>query len=366
MAFFNYNGIKVSGIASAVPTKVVKVDDFIPKFGADIIERYKKMTGIEQLRETHEKQTASDLGYVAAEKLLTEKGINRDEIGFLFFVSHSFDYMKPATACVLQHRLNLSKECAAMDISLGCSGFVYGLMTACATLSASDQSKALVIVGESSRRIGYPEDRSVVMLIGEAGSAMLLEKTDEESKISGMLRTDGSRFKSIIVPAGGYRNMFAPHEPMVWADENVRTLYNANMNGLEVFNFTLAEVPKVMRDFAEREHHDICDYDAIILHQANGYILKQISRKIKVPKEKIPVVLDKYGNTSVASIPLTINETYGDTADQKLNLLLCGFGVGLSWGVACVTVDTNNILPVIETDEYFENGLINSPMDMGG
>lgn len=364
MAFFNFNGIKVSGIASAVPTKVVKVDDFIPKFGADIIERYKKMTGIEQLRETHEKQTASDLGCAAAEKLLTEKEVDRGEIGFLFFISHSFDYMKPATACVLQHRLGLSKECAAMDISLGCSGFVYGLMTACAALTASDQSKALVIVGESSRRIGYPEDRSIVMLMGEAGSAMLLEKTDESSRISGLLRTDGSGFKSIIVPAGGFRNMQASHEPMEWADENVRTLYNANMNGLEVFNFTLSQVPKVIKDFAERERHDINDYDGVILHQANTYILKQITRKIKAAGEKVPMVLDKYGNTSVASIPLTINATYGDTEGRKLHLLLCGFGVGLSWGAASVVMEADDILPVIETDDYFEDGLINSPEDM--
>lgn len=364
MAFFNYNGIKIAGIASAVPTKVVQVDDFIPKFGADVIERYKKMTGIAQLRETHDKQTASDLGCAAAEKLLKEKKIDRNEIGFLFFVSHSFDYMKPATACVLQHRLGLSNECAAMDISLGCSGFVYGLMTACATLKASDQTKALVIVGESSRRIGYPEDRALVMLMGEAGSAMLLEKTEEKTQISGMLCTDGSRFKAIIVPAGGFRNMWASHEPMEWADENVRTLYNANMNGLEVFNFTLAEVPKVIKDFTEKENREVNDYDAVILHQANSYILKQIARKIKASKEKVPTVLDIYGNTSVASIPLTINATYGGTEDRELDLLLCGFGVGLSWGVASVTVNAGDIYPVIETDDYFEDGLINSPEDM--
>lgn len=364
MAYFSYRGIKISGIASAVPTKVVKVDDYIPKFGVEAIERYKKMTGIEQLRETHEKQTASDLGCAAAEKLLTEKGIGRDEIGFLFFVSHSFDYVKPATACVLQYRLGLSKECAAMDIGLGCSGFVYGLMMACAALSASDQTKALVVVGESSRRIGYPEDRTVVMLMGEAGSAILLEKTQEESEISGILRTDGSGFKAIIVPGGGYRNMWASHETMEWAGKNIRTLYNANMNALKVFHFTLLEVPKVIKDYTEREQHEIDDYDAVILEQASSYTLKQIARKIKAPQEKVPEVLGKYGNTSVASIPLAINETYGKESGRKLNMLLCGFGVGLSWGVASAMIEADGILSVIETDDYFENGLINSPEDM--
>lgn len=364
MAFLTYNGIKVSGISGAVPTKTVYVNDFIPEFGEGVIERFKKTTHIEQFREAHEKQTASDLGCAAAENLLTKKEVNRDDIGFLFFVSQSFDYLVPSTACVLQHRLGLSEDCAAMDVGLTCSGAVYGILTAGAALAASDKSKALVIMGTSGRRNLSLKNRASVMLMGDAGCAVLLEKTDQDTKISGILRTDGSRFKDLITPAGGARNKHASRRYMKWPDGNMRTLYQGYMNGLNVFNFSVTEAPKVINDFTEKEQRPVQDYDAVILHQANYVILKQIIKKIKADKEKVPIVIDKYGNTGVATIPLAISETYGNAADQKLDLLLCGFGAGLSWGVTSITVEANDILPVIETDDYFEAGLINSPADL--
>lgn len=361
MPFFKFNNIEITGIASAVPTQVVSVDSFIPSFGEDTVRKFKKMTGINEYRKTLDNQTASDLGYAAADKLLQEKNIDKDTIGALIFVSHSPDYRRPATACVLQKRLEISKECVVFDINLGCSAFVYGIQTICSLIQSSDIDRALLIVGETMSKMVYPKDQSSAMLFGDAGSAILLEKKDGSGTIQGILRSDGNGYKAIIAPAGGFRNMNASSETIVWPDGNERTLYNTNMNGTDVFNFTISDVPKAVKDFLMHTNTSVDDYDCFALHQANNFIHKQISRKLKIPFEKMPISLDRYGNTSGPSIPLTLCDAYGNIDDQLINTLMCGFGVGLSWGVLSAKINTNNILPIIETNEYFAEGIINSP-----
>lgn len=365
MPSFSFNNIKIAGIASAVPTKVVKSSDFNDKFGEEAVQKFVDMTGVKEHRESFDHQTASDFGYVAAEKLLTEKNIDRESIGVLLFGAHSTDYRRPATAGVLHKRLGLSKDCAAFDVGLGCSAFIYCTQVAASMLECSDAKRALIIVGETMTKMIYPEDKSAAMLFGDGGAAVLLEKTEEENVLAGKVCTDGTGYRAIIAPAGGFRNLEDSHEPMVWADGSTRTLYNTNMNGTDVFSFTVTKVPKTIKEFLKETDQDVEQFDCLAFHQANQFIHQQLAKKLKADISKMPLCLDRYGNTSAPAIPLLLSDVYGADAESKeLNVLMCGFGVGLSWGVMSAKINTADILPVIETDDYFAEGVIHSPEDM--
>lgn len=364
MPFFRCKHIAITGIATAVPKNCVSIESFIPRFGEDGVRKFTAITGIKSFRRVHEKQTASDLGYSAADYLLSRKQIERDSIGALVFVSHLTDYRRPATACVLHNRLNLSKECAAYDINLGCSAYVYGLQTVASLMQCSDIHRALLVVAETVSRLVHSNDRSTAMLFGDAGSATLLEKNTEAPDIVGLLRTDGRGYRTIIVPAGGFRQLNAPSGATIWPDGNEKTLFNIHMNGPDVFNFAMSDVPRAFHDFFEYTETGVTDYDSCIMHQANKFIIMQLARKLKIPSEKCPISIDRYGNTSAAALPLTLCDAWAGLEPQVLRLLLAGFGVGLSWGIVSAFVSTANIYPVIESDDYFAEGIITTPEKM--
>ena len=365
MAYFKFNNIKISCVASAVPTQIVTGGDFYERFGIDVVRRFQESTGIKQFRKTKEHQTASDLCYAAAENIINAKKLNRNEIGALVFVAHSTDYRRPATACVLHKRLRLGIDCMAFDINLGCSAFVYGLNVVCSIMQSSYINSALLLCGESLTKMTNPQDKSVSMLFGDGGSAILLEKTSEDETIAGILKSDGCGYKAIIAPAGGYRNLYASGENFIWPDGNVRNLYNTIMQGEDVFAFTISAVPRTVKEFLNITQTSIDDYDCLAFHQANKFISHMLCKKLKASPDKMPLCLDRYGNPSAAAIPMVMCDAYGDNnEDKELNFLMCGFGVGLSWGVCSAIVNTKNILPIIETDEVFEEGIINNPNDL--
>lgn len=360
MIKFSYNNIKIAGIAVAVPDKKIEVDKFISQFGEDSVQKFKKMTGVVNLHFAEEKQTASDLGFVAARDLILQKKIDPSTIGALIFVSQSPDYKVPATAGVLHKRLGLPKNCLSYDINLGCSGYVYGLQAICSAMQSSNIKRALLIVGDTISKMVSPEDRSAAMLFGDAGSATLLEKAENSSPIKAAFRTQGEGYRAIVMQGGGFRNPTASPERCMWGDGNIRSDYDLYMNGTEVFNFTISEVPKLLNEFMVDDNKGPDDYDCLVLHQANLFILKQIAKKTKFSMDKVPVSIDDFGNTSVASIPLTFAKTYSnDITSNQLEVLMCGFGVGLSWGVLSAGINVNDIFPIIYTNEYFvEGGII--------
>lgn len=362
MPFFKFKNIKITGVASVVPSTVVKVNDFIPVFGEETVRHFSETTGVKQFRKTGEHQTASDLCYIAAERVIEEKKVLREEIGALVFASLAPDYRRPSTACVLHKRLKLGKDCVAYDIGLGCSAFIYALQVTCAMMQSSNINKALVLTGETMTKVANPEDQSVAMLFGDAGSAVLLEKVNEDSFINGILKTDGNGYKSIIVPAGGFRNRTASEEVYKWPDGNRRSMYDVVMEGQDVFSFTMFEVPKTIKEFLSATESNVTDYDCLAFHQANAFIKKQLIKRLKVDSEKMPLCLDRYGNPSAPAIPLVLCDTFGNTTNLKeLNVLMCGFGVGLSWGVGSAMINTKDILPITDSDDIFEEGIIKVP-----
>ena len=361
MPYFQAKNIRIAAIAAAVPQETVKVSDFGARFGEEYCQKFSDSTGIREFRRTSPYQTASDLCYTAARQIINNKGIDPASIGALVFVAHSTDYRRPATACVLHHRLGLSKDCAAFDISLGCSAFVYGLQVVGAMMQSSNIDRALLLVGETLTKMTHPEDRSVAMLFGDGGGAVLLERSDDDEGIEGMLKSDGSGYRAIIAPAGGFRNMDAPHDIVQMPDGSRRTLYNTWMNGTDVYAFTISDVPRTIKEFLARTGREIDSYDCLAFHQANRYIHQQLAKKLKAAPARMPLCLDRYGNTSAAAIPLVLCDHYGtDYDEQRLSMLMCGFGVGLSWGVCSAKVAPCDILPVIETNDYYAEGIMSA------
>ncbi len=361
MPFFQSSGIGIAGIACAVPDNHVTVDSFRDRFDDETVSKFMQGTGIRAMYKALPEQTAGDLAYSAAVRLFEETGIDPGEIGALLFVTQSPDYRRPATACVLQHRLSLSTDCAAMDIGLGCSGFVYGLQTAMNLMEQSDIKYCLLLMGETASKLVHPMDKSIVMMYGDAGAAILLERKTEARTVT-LLRSDGSRFRSIILPAGGFRDMNPSAERFICNDGIERSLYDIYMEGTNVFSFSITDVPQAIRDYLEHTGTTPDDYDLFLFHQANQFIIKQLAKRLKLPPGKVPLSLDRYGNTGGISIPLTLCANYGGQEHGLKKIFMAGFGIGLSWGVSSAEIDIGTLLPVIKTKDWYREGKITPEM----
>ena len=356
MAVFSTKGIEITGISCVVPDNYIPAENFIERFGIEAVERFKEGTGIHSIYNALPEQTAGDLAYSAAENLLSKVDIDKEKIGIMVFVTQSPDYRRPSTACVLQKRLGLAMDCAVMEIELGCSGFIYGFQTALSMLQTSETEYGLVMIGETASKLVNPMDKSIVMMYGDAGAAVLLKKTGDQ-EIRTLLKSDGNRYKSIVLPAGGFRDMNPGHEKFKCSDGIERSLYDIFMDGTSVFSFSITDVPKTIKEYLSITETKIENYDAIILHQANHYILRQIIRRIKADNDKVPVSLDRYGNTGGISIPLTLCDAYGNEKKRrKIKTLMSGFGIGLSWGVTSIKMDTDVIFPIAKTSDYYVDG----------
>lgn len=344
--------IEISGVSVALPSKSVPVTDYNDRFGEDVVKRFTATTGVKSVCRSIPEQTAADLGYEAAKNLLQQKQINKEEIGILLFVSQKPDFRAPASAYLIHDRLGLSKDCYCLDLNLACSGFLVALHTIYALLQNSDAQKALLITADTSHKTLSPFDRTMIMLFGDSGSAILLDKTIKNIETHFTIKSDGQRFKSIITPSGAYRNRFAPKERVEWSDGILRSDYDTHMKGMDVFEFSLTDVPNLLKELLIELDKTPDDYDYFTLHQANSYILKQISRKIKIPMDKIPISLDRFGNNSSNSVPLVLADHFSNIEPRQLKLFMSGFGAGLSWACADITINSDVIMPIIYTDTY--------------
>ncbi|MBI1184763.1 beta-ketoacyl-ACP synthase 3 [bacterium] len=340
MAVARVSGIRIAGIANAVPEAVVINEDSIDIFGEQIVRRINETTGIESRHVASAEICTSDLCEVATHKLLKDLSWEHESIDLLVFVSQTPDYLLPATACSLHGRLGLSPHCVAFDVNLGCSGYVYGLWMASQLMQSGAFKRGLLAVGDTISRIVSPEDRASALLIGDAGSVTALERDDQASDMVFDLGTDGSGESNLIVPAGGFRmpTSTRTQERTVREKSNIRSDNDVFMDGTKVFTFTLRTVPNTVASALDTIGWDMDTVDAFVMHQANRYILRHLAKKMDIPEEKFPICIKDFGNTSGASIPLTMTEMLADTLRQKpQNLILSGFGVGWSWATAAIT-----------------------------
>ena len=355
MSFFKSNGIGIAGMSCVVPKNHVTVDSFTPVFGEEITSKFTAGTGIKAMYKALPEQTASDLAVAAAENMFSHISVDKSEIGLMILVTQSPDYRRPSSASIVQKRLGLPIDCSCMEINLGCSGFVYGLQTAMSLMNSSDVKYALLLIAETASKLVDPHDQSIVMMYGDAGASILLERQNG-AETTTLLRSDGDRFKAIVLPAGGFRDMNPGHERFKCSDGIERSLYDIFMDGTSVFSFSITDVPQALKDYLEHTNTTVADYDAFIFHQANQFIIKQLIRKMKLPKDMVPLSLDRYGNTGGISIPLTLCDAFGNADDGKKKVLMCGFGIGLSWGVTNAVIDTGTVFPIVETDDYYAEG----------
>lgn len=353
MAFCEFKNVRIAGIAAGVPKNIVSIldgDDNIVLAEGTTAEAFVEQTGVRE-RRVDKTSTTSDLCYAAAEKLIIDLGWDKKEIDAIFFVSQTTDYFEPATACIMQYRLGLSKECYATDIVLGCSGWVYGLSNAVSMISSQNFKKVLLMAGDAKRHF-----ESYDPLFGFAGAVTALEYDEGNNGFQFHFGTDGSGYDAIIIPDGGSRNQISKNG---FKEEEVEgKLYNrfqTRMKGMDVFGFGISTAPKTVKKLAEHYGFDYLDNDYFVFHQANMKMNNMIVKKLKLPVEKVPSCMYNFGNTSSASIPLTIvSQLKGKVENTPTKFLCCGFGVGLSWGT--VRFETNNVVisDLVEVEESKE------------
>jgi 3-oxoacyl-[acyl-carrier-protein] synthase-3 len=350
MAFLSIRNVKISGIAACVPkTEESNLDySWISLKERELLI---KTTGIEKRRIVKNGVCTSDMCFEAAKKLLEQPGINKEEIQILIFVSQSPDYILPATSIILQDRLGLSKNTMAFDIQLGCSGYLYGLSVISSLMSNGMFRKGLLLAGDVSSFSQSATDKSTYPIFGDAGTATLLEYNANAPQMHFNLQSDGSGYKAIMICDGGLRNPYTAaseemtqHEPGI-----IKNKRHLALDGIEVFNFSLREAPANALNLMQELGTTVNDYDYFIFHQANKIMNESIRKKLKLTPEKVPYSLSEFGNTSSASIPLTIVTQLGSIIkNKKVPVFFSAFGVGLSWGSAAVEINDLICPPLIE------------------
>lgn len=335
------DGVRYAGFMGCVPkARHSFLDDPAP-FTREEAQKLAQATGVRERRIAPPSICASDLAGAAADALLDRLGWEPGSVEILIFVSQDADYNLPATACLLQKRLGLPVSAACFDVGLGCSGFVYGSWIAARLLAGSTARRALVLTGDINTRYLKPGDRATMPLFGDAGAAAALERDDTAPPMHAVFGTDGSGASHIHIKAGGRRNPLVPglvhrspeEEEALFADSRL------HMNGTEVFAFTLRSVPGLVREALDFAGCTTADVDLCVMHQANAFILEHLRKKTGIPPERFVVDMADFGNTSSASIPLTIGHRLGDAlAAGSRRLLLAGFGVGWSWGALVAEV----------------------------
>ena len=344
MALFTINNVRIAGMAAAVPCKEVSNLDYN---WISVKERQQivKTIGVEKRHIAETGQTTSDLCYAAADKLLNDLKWDRNEIQAIVFVSQSMDYIIPATSPILQDRLGLPKTCMAFDIGLGCSGFVYGLSVIGSLMSQSGMKKALLLAGDLSNITSSYRDKSTFPLFGDAGTVTALEFDEKATPMIFNLQTDGSGHQAIMIRDGGVRHLISKDSLKYRkiSDGIYRTNMHIILNGIEVFNFSLREVVPNIKATLEYAGKSLNDFDYVVFHQANRLINETLRKMLKVEKEKVPYSIHKFGNTSSASVPITIiSELKEEISTRKVRFLLSAFGIGLSWGT--VLLETEGVV----------------------
>ena len=351
MGFLKFSDVGISAMAACVPARVINNYEYTEHFPAEQVKEVVDKIGIYERRFTDEHTTSSDLCFAAAEKLFADNPGSREEIDLLIFISQTPDYRMPATSLLLQHRLGLPNSCIAFDISLGCSGFIYGLSVVYSMLQSGQLRKALILDGETRSKVYSAKDRNTAFIFGDAGVAALIEKNDKYGESFFSLNSDGSREHLIKINGGGYRNPSSAEtlkERVVDEHGNIRTDEQGYMNGGDVFNFVIREIPgdfKKTLEFAGNQKEEI---DFFVFHQANNFMNSFLAKKLKLPAEKIPATISKYGNTSSVSVPLTIVSELKDELAGNKKLLLSAFGVGMTWATAIINTVDCSISSIVE------------------
>ena len=353
MAIVQYSGVGITAMSAAVPRRVVKGREYTDYWSVEEANEIVDKTGIEERRFADEETCSSDLCFAAAEKLIEDNDVRKEEIDLLVVISQTPDYRMPATSVTLQHRLGLPNSTIAFDVVLGCSAFMYGLSVVYGMMQSRGIRKALLLDGETRSKVYSPRDRRSAFLFGDGGIAALIECDQKFGTSIFSLNSDGSLADLIMIPAGGYRKMSSAEtvvERVVDEFGNMRSEEQGYMRGGDVFNFVIREVPRDIKNTVMLVNKTTDDFDYVVFHQANNFINSYIAKKLKLDSDKIPSTIAKFGNTSSVSVPLTIVSELKDKMSGKKELLLSAFGVGMTWATGIVPFVDCKISDIVEVE----------------
>ena len=342
MGLSTLHNVRFAGMATCVPKRVFhNIDDAPPKIRSER-QRLARNIGIYTRRLCPEWQTFSDLAFDATEKLLAELQWNKADVDALIVVTQSPDYLIPATAIILQDRLQLPQTTIAFDVNLGCSGYPFGLHLVGSMIAAGAIKKGLVLVGDRSAKENDP-------LFSDAGTATALEFDASAPPMHFDLNSDGSGYQAIMLPVGGHRNPVEVSDLIGHRDEDGFCRYGTDLilDGPAVLSFSTQRVPPAVEKLLSHVGMSKDEIDYFVFHQANRMINETIRKKLGLPEEKVPSTLHDFGNTSGASLPVTMTVRLHEALSQgKKRLLLSGFGIGLSWGTCILDIE-NAVFPAL-------------------
>ena len=320
--------VKIDSSAYYLPEKKEDNKDLLLDNPDWDISKISEKTGIYSRSIASPHQTAVDLAFEAGNKLLKDISF-REDIDLIILVTQSPDYVLPTSACILQNQLGLSKKCMAFDINLGCSGFVYAISVAGSLIESGVAKKGLILCSETYTKYIHKNDRTCRPIFSDGASATLLVGSNSDNIGPFVFGTDGSGYEKLIVREGGAR------EPNIIVDSSCGLL---EMNGAEVFLFTLSSVPACINMLLDKSNLKIEDIDLFVFHQASKLVLENLIRTMSLDKDKVFINLKYVGNTVSASIPIALKdaETQGRLKNGD-TIMLVGFGVGLSWGATLTT-----------------------------
>lgn len=367
MPDFEFNNVRIAGLATAVPENIQTLDEAAKTDPAQV-KSFCKYTGVQSRHVSISRQTNLDLGCAAAEKILAKAGWSKDSLDGLIFLTQTPDFNAGTGNSFLAHYiLGLKEDCMVFDIPLACSSFPYGLTVAASLLQ---QTQRILIISGDTQWHFYNQGRPAALpdggfMFGEASSAILLEKAPGSHPMHISLFTDGSGYKYLFNPLGGARNAWENAGPLLLPSGEVHVPVGkfGYMDGIEITNFSTTKVVEDIKLFLERHNKSLDDFDGLVLHQANKQIVKTMARRLKADMNKVPLSLDRYGNTSGASVLVTMTDAYAGHGRKSLELLVSAFGTGLSWGIVSLAIEPDVIEPVFTTSWRFDEGLVKRPAE---
>jgi 3-oxoacyl-[acyl-carrier-protein] synthase-3 len=325
----------IKAIDYYLPEKILTNEDLTFDFPEWTVNKIADKVGIDKRHITADNETATDLAIRAAQKLFNQ-GINKETIDYILFCTQSPDYFLPASACLIQDRLGLSKDIGALDFNQGCSGYIYGLSLAKGLIAAGIAQNILLLTAETYTKYIHPKDKGNRTIFGDGASATLIATNGFAEIGEFSLGTDGAGAENLILKTGGARNPQRSNN--VEFDDNGVSISPdyIYMNGADIFSFTLKVVPALVKKTLEKNKMGKEDIALFIFHQANKYMLDFLRKKLRIDADKFYIHLSETGNTVSSTIPIAMTEALHDGSfKQGMQILLAGFGVGLSWG-GCV------------------------------
>ncbi|MBR6292513.1 MAG: ketoacyl-ACP synthase III [Bacteroidales bacterium] len=335
------DNVQIKAVNAWLPEEVLEMTQLSSQYGEAEVASIMKTTGVERVRIAPKDMTSSDMCLKSAEQLFEQEGIDKAEIDGLVFVSQTTDWLLPATSISLQHRLGLSQELACMDVHYGCSGYIYGLFQAATWVATGACKNVLVLAGDTTSQMINPNDKSLKMVFGDCGTATIV--SDGNTRMGFRINSDGSGADRLIVPAGGFRLPISEETSVLeWdEDKNGRTKNDLFMDGMAIFNFAITKVKKQVKALMEDMAWTKEDVGFYGLHQANEFMVNYVRKSLKADEALTPINVRNYGNTGPATLPLLLSDVCsGEHTYDLSKTIMCGFGVGLSWG--SVAADLSN------------------------